>query len=138
MFCRQLDKQYAIKQLLENKWEWKTKILRLFYSPRKATVFVLFIYSQFFYWSTYYWQYASQCLQNYIVDRDIKSVIARRVKSLTLKKWKEIKIKKIKIYNKIEWKTDIRVYVGCEKNQARKHLLTNALVNITVTVKFQK
>ena len=48
MFCRQLDKQYAIKQLLENKWEWKTKILRLFYSLRKATVFVLLIYSQFF------------------------------------------------------------------------------------------
>ena len=48
MFCSQLDKQYAIKQLLENKWEWKTKILRLFYSLRKAAVFVLFIYSQFF------------------------------------------------------------------------------------------
>ena len=48
MFCSQLDKQYAIKQLLENKWEWKTKILRLFYSLRKATVFVLLIYSQFF------------------------------------------------------------------------------------------
>ena len=43
---QQLDKQYAIKQLLENKWEWKTKILRSFYSLRKATVFVLFIYSQ--------------------------------------------------------------------------------------------
>ena len=47
---------------------------------------------------------------------------------------KRVKNKKNKIYNKIEWKTDIRVYVWCEKNQARKHLLTNALVNITVTV----
>ena len=39
---------------------------------------------------------------------------------------KRDKKKKNKIYNKIEWKTDIRVYVGYEKNQARKHLLTNA------------
>ena len=35
-------------------------------------------------------------MQKYIVDRDIKSVIAGKVKSLTLKKLKEIKIKKIK------------------------------------------